>query len=72
MEYQNIINLLDDTTNRTSKFRSNYDYSDAYILVERTIKLPNTAAAVVAVNNTNKKETFENFDPLTDCVTDNK
>ena len=60
MEYQNIRNLLDDTTNQTSKFRSNLcDYSDAYILVERTIKVPNMEAPGVAVNNANKKVSLQ-------------
>ena len=31
------------------------DYSDAYILVKGIIAVPNTAAAGVAVNNSNKK-----------------
>ena len=41
---------------KTSIIRSNLcDYSDAYILVKRTITVTNAAAAGVAVNNTNKK-----------------
>ena len=84
MEYQKIINLLDETTNQPSKFRTRNwveindeskgrydnskirfktsmissnlcDYSDAYVLVKRTITVPNTAAVGAAVNNTNKK-----------------
>ena len=40
----------------TSVIRSNLcDYSDAYILVKGTITVPITAAAGVAVNNTDKK-----------------
>ena len=31
------------------------DYSDAYILANRTITVPNMATAEAAVNNTNKK-----------------
>ena len=35
--------------------RSNLgDYSDAYIHVKATITVPNTAAAVAPVNNTNR------------------
>ena len=45
------------------------DYSDAYILVKGTITVPNTAAARVAVNNTNKKVIFINCAPCTDCIT---
>ena len=88
MEYQKMINLVDDTTNQPSKFRTRNwveindkskgmydnsntrfkasiirshlrDYSDAYILVKRTITVPNTAAAGVAVNNINKKVIFK-------------
>ena len=32
------------------------DYSDAYILVKRTIIVPNTAVPGETVNNTNKKQ----------------
>ena len=54
-----------------SMLRSNLcDYSDAYILVKRTMKIPNTAPAGVAVNNSNKKVTFKNFAPFTDCITE--
>ena len=98
MEYQKIINLLDDTPNQPSKFRTRnwvkindeskgkYDYSNirfkmsmirsnvcdtiyAYILVKGTITVPNTATAGAAVTNTNKKVTFKNFAPCTDCMT---
>ena len=51
--------------------RSNlYDYSDAYILLKGTITVTNTAAAGVAVNNTNKKVIFKNCAPFTDCITE--
>ena len=47
--------------------RSNLcDYSDAYMLVKRTITVPNSAAAVVAVSSTNKKVVFKNCAPFTD------
>ena len=36
------------------------DYSDAYIHVEATITVPNTAAAAAPVKNTNKKRKFKN------------
>ena len=49
--------------------RSNLcDYSNGYILVKGTVTVPNTAAAVVAVNNTNKKVIFKNCDPFTNCI----
>ena len=92
MEYQKIINWLDDTTNQPTKFRKkkwveiNYesqgmygansdikskasmlrsslcDYIDACacIHVKGTIRVWNTAGAVAAVNNTNKKVRFKN------------
>ena len=45
---------------KTSMIRSNLcDYSDAYILVKRTITVPNKATAGAAVNNTNKKVIFK-------------
>ena len=50
--------------------RSNLcDYSDAYILVKGTITVPNTEAAGVVVNNTNKKVILKNCPPFTDCIT---
>ena len=84
MEYQKMINLLDDKTNQPCKFRTRdwaeindeskgrydnskmrfktisirsglCDYSDAYILINGTITVPNTAAAGTVANNTNKK-----------------
>ena len=44
------------------------DYSDAYILVNGTISVNNTAAQGVAVNNTNKKVIFKNCAPFTNCI----
>ena len=55
---------------KTSMIRSNLcDFSDAYILVKGTITVPNTAAAGVSVNNTNKKVILKNCVPFTDCIT---
>ena len=81
MEYQKIINLLDNTSNQSSKFitrnwveinyelRGTYsvnsdikfktsmirssvcEYSDAYIYVKGSIRVPNTADSGAAVNN---------------------
>ena len=100
MEYQKIANLIEDTSNQPSKFRTknwveiNYesrgaynansqikfkttmfksslcDYSDAYILVEGTISVNNTAAAGAAVNNINKKVIFKNCAPFTNCISE--
>ena len=59
---------------KTSKIRSNLcDYSDAYILVKRTITVPITEIAGTPVNNTNKKVIFKNCAPFTNWIskTDN-
>ena len=45
------------------------DYSDAYILVKRTIIVPNTAVPGETVNNTNKKAVFKNCASFTSCIT---
>ena len=46
------------------------DYSDAYILVKRTISVNNTAAQGAAANNTNKKVIFKNCAPFTNCISE--
>ena len=99
-EYQKIANLIDDTSNQPSKFRTRNwveindesrgvynvnsqikfkttmlksslcDYSDAYILVKGTSSVNNTAAEGAAVNNTNKKVTFKNCAPFTNCISE--
>ena len=46
------------------------DYSDAYIIVKRTITVNNTAADGVATNNINKKVIFRNCAPFTNCITE--
>ena len=43
------------------------DYSDAYIHVKRTIRVPNTGTAATP-NNTNKKVTFKNCAPFINCI----
>ena len=98
MEYQKIANLIDDTSDQPSKFRTRNwveindesrraynvnsqikfkttmlkfslcDYSDAYILVKRTISVNNTAAGV-AVNNNNRKY-FKNCAPFTNFISE--
>ena len=45
-------------------------YSDAYILVKGTMTVQNTAAAEADENNTNKKVTFKNCPPFTDCISE--
>ena len=44
------------------------DYSYAYILVKGNISINNTAGAGAAANNTNKKVTFKNCAPFTNCI----
>ena len=100
MEYKKIATLLDDASNKISKFKTKNwveindessgtynvgsqvkfkttmlksslcDYSDAYIHVRGTITVNNTAAAHADVNNTNKKVTFKNCAPFTNCVSE--
>ena len=41
---------------------------DAYILVEGTITVNNTAAADADANNTNKKVILKNCAPFTNCI----
>ena len=43
-----------------------WDYTDAYILVKRTIKVAQETAA--APNNANKKVIFKNYTPFTSCI----
>ena len=47
-----------------------YDYSDACILVKKTISASNTAAAGATVNNTSKKVAFKNCAPFTSSITE--
>ena len=46
------------------------DYSDAYILVKRTITINNTAAANADGNYTNKKVILKNCAPFTNCISE--
>ena len=45
-----------------------HNYSDAYIVVERTIAVINTVAADGDANNTNKKVIFKICAPFTNCI----
>ena len=54
---------------KTSMLRSSLcDYSDTYILVKGNMTVNNTAADGAAANNTNKKVTFKNCAPFTNCI----
>ena len=46
------------------------DYSDAYILVKGTITVANIEGAATAANSANKKATFKNCKPFTDCISE--
>ena len=46
------------------------DYNDAYILVEGTITVHNTAAAGANANNSDKKVIFKNCTPFTNCISE--
>ena len=48
------------------------DYSDAYIFVEGTITVNNTAAADADANNTNKKVILKNCAPFTNYISEIK
>ena len=74
MEYQKITNLLDNTPNQPSKFKTSMlksrfcDYSDAYILAKGTITVKNKAAQSQSNDAANKKLIFKNCAPFTDCI----
>ena len=100
MEYQKIINLLNNTPNQPTKFRTkncveinddthgNYntngqikfktsmlrsslcDYSDAYILVSRTITMTGEGKddAAKQLDERNKGVIYKNCAPFTDCI----
>ena len=54
---------------KTAMLRSSLcDYSDAHILVKGTIAINNSAGAGSAANDTNKKVTFKNCPPFTNCI----
>ena len=82
MEYQKIKNLLEINfesrgtykTNNQIRFKTSMlrtslcNYSDAYILVKRTITVANTPVTDADAINTNKKDIFKNCAPFTSCI----
>ena len=65
-------NLNNQIKFKTTMLKSSLcDYSDAYILIEGTITVNNTAAADADANNTNKKVMFKNCAPFTNCMSEN-
>ena len=64
-------NLNNQIKFKTTMLKSSLcDYSDAYILIEGTITVNNTAAADADANNTNKKVMFKNCAPFTNCMSE--
>ena len=54
---------------KTAMLRSSlFDYSDAHLLVKGNITVNNAAGAGAAANNVNKKVTFKNCAPFTNCI----
>ena len=102
MEYQKIINLLDNTPNQPTKFRTKNcveinddaggtyntnsqikfktsmlrsslcDYSNAYIIVSRTVTITGAGAddAAKRLDERNKGVIFKNCAPFTDCISE--
>ena len=74
MEYQKIINLLDNTPNQPCKFRTKswVDYSDAYILVTGTITVvgAGTDTAAIAADRDSKQAAFKNCASFTNSITE--
>ena len=46
------------------------DYSDVYIFVKGTTKVPNMAANAAAANKGNKNVISKNCSPFTDCISE--
>ena len=83
MEYQKIANLIDETSNQPSKFRTKNcieindesslcDYSDAYILVKGRITV-NGRGADAAARQANEREkgvAFKNCASFTNCISE--
>ena len=64
-------NTSSDIKFKTLMIRSNLcDYSNAYIHVNATIEVLNTAAAVGSVKDTNKNIIFKNCTPFTNCTSE--
>ena len=70
-ESRGVYNVNSQIKFKTSMLKSSLcDYSDAYILVQGTISINNTAAQGAAANNTNKKVIFKNCVPFTNCISE--
>ena len=64
-------NVDSQTKFQTTVLKSSLcDYSDAYILVQRTITVDDTSAAGAPANNINKKVIFKNYAPFTNCISE--
>ena len=70
-ESRRTYNVNSQSKFKTTVFKSSlFDYSDAYILVQETITVNNTAVAPAVANNTNKKVIFKNCAPFTICISE--
>ena len=66
-EHETLNNIFSQINFKTTVLKSSScDYSDAYIFVEGTITVNNTADA----SNTNKKVIFKNCAPFTNCISE--
>ena len=70
-ESRGVYNANSQIKFKTTMLKSSLcDYSDAYILVNGTISVNNTAAAGAGANNINKKVIFKNCAPFTNCTSE--
>ena len=70
-ESRGAYNVISQIKFKTTMLKSSLcDYSDAYILVNGTISVNNTAAQGAVVNNNNKKVIFKNCAPFTNCISE--
>ena len=70
-ESRGVYNVNSQIKFKTAMLKSSLcDYSDAYILVNGTISVNNTAAEGAAANNTNKKVIFKNCAPFTNFISE--
>ena len=74
-ESQGAYDNINNENNHNTKFKSFLImsdlciYTDAYILVKKTITVPNTETSDAAANNTSKKIIFKNCAPFINCIT---
>ena len=70
-ESRGTYNLKSQIKFKTSMLRSSLcDYSDAYILVNATITVPNTAGAAAAAAKNRKNVIIKSCAPFTNCISE--